>query len=425
MKSARFRIAFSLFASTLFARSVLRVFFTAAALGLALLSPRAIGQAPAAGTSVPETPAAQTAPVPLVSAPAASPVVSADGSATFHLVMPSAKVVELHLEGRKDPLPMAPGADGAWTVTVPGLAPEYYSYTYAVDGTEILDPHNTTVKTSFFTNNSVFLVPGQPPMPWEVQDVPHGVVSQHFYASKIVGIQSQYYVYTPPGFDPHSGKKYPVLYLLHGYSDEPSAWTAMGKANVILDNLIAAGKAKPMMVVMPWGYGDMRMITSGWAAWRDPALVSRNFSRFGDALEQEVMPLVEQQYPLSGKREEHAIAGLSMGGAETLLVGLNHVDQFAYIGSFSAGGLGSDHFEPFFPGMTPLNGAELQSRLKLLWIACGTEDGLFTPNQKFIAWLTLQGMRPVAIETPGMHAWMVWRGNLAAFAPLLFQDGPK
>ncbi|WP_124849846.1 hypothetical protein [Acidipila sp. EB88] len=116
--------------------------------------------------------------------------------------MPSAKAVELHLEGRKDPLPMAQAADGSWSVVVPALAPEYYSYTYAVDGTEVLDPRNTTVKTSFFTNDSVFLVPGQPAMPWEPADVPHGVVSQHFYASKIVGIPSQYYVYTPPGLIP-------------------------------------------------------------------------------------------------------------------------------------------------------------------------------------------------------------------------------
>ncbi|RRA49847.1 esterase family protein [Acidipila sp. EB88] len=214
-----------------------------------------------------------------------------------------------------------------------------------------------------------------------------------------------------------------MLYLLHGYSDEPSAWTSMGKANVILDNLIATGKAKPMIVVMPWGYGDMRMITNGWAAWRDEVLVGANFRKFAEALEQEVMPMVEKQYSISAKREDHAIAGLSMGGAETLMVGLNHVDQFAYIGAFSAGGLGSSHFEIPFPMITPASGAALQGRLKILWIACGTEDGLFTPNQTFIAWLKGNGLNPTAIQTPGMHAWMVWRGNLAAFAPLLFQDG--
>ena len=114
-------------------------------------------------------------------------------------------------------------------------------------------------------------------MPWEAANVPHGVVHHHFYRSNIVGINSEYYVYTPPGFDPGSKQKYPVLYLLHGYSDDPSAWTAMGKANVILDNLIAQGKAKPMIVVMPLGYGTMEVITRGWVTWRDPELVRRNY----------------------------------------------------------------------------------------------------------------------------------------------------
>src|SRR5579862_8441041 len=180
-----------------------------------------------------------SAPVPLVAAPAKSPQVDAEGNATFTLAMPNAAKVELHLEGVREPFPMTKGADGAWTVTVPKLAPQYYSYFYDVDGTSVIDPHNTAVKTSFFSMQSVFLVPGQPPMPWETADVPHGEVHHHFYRSNIVGINSEYYVYTPPGFDAKSGKKYPVLYLLHGYSDDPSAWTGMGKANVILDNLIA------------------------------------------------------------------------------------------------------------------------------------------------------------------------------------------
>ena len=124
--------------------------------------------------------------------------------------------------------------------------------------------------------------------------MPHGVVHHHYYHSNIVDINSEYYVYTPPGFDPGSKQKYPVLYLLHGYSDDPSAWTGMGKANVILDNLIAQGKAKPMIVVMPLGYGTMEVITRGWSTWKDPELVHRNYSRFSDALFQEVMPLVKQ-----------------------------------------------------------------------------------------------------------------------------------
>jgi enterochelin esterase-like enzyme len=371
----------------------------------------------------------KAAPTALVAAPPKYPELQPDGSATFRLAMPSAQSLDLHLEGRKDALPMIKGADGTWSVSVPGLAPEYYSYSFNVDGkagvqgsgTSVLDPHNTFIKTSFFSNQNVFLVPGKPAELWEVADVPHGVVHHHYYHSNIVGIDSQYYVYTPPGFDPKSDKKYPVLYLLHGYSDDPSAWTFMGKANIILDNLIAAGKAKPMIVVMPWGYGDMRIIDDGWAAWRDRPVVVSNFSKFGQALFLEVIPTVKQEYPISDKREDHAIAGLSMGGAETLLVGLRHTDDFAWIGAFSAGGIGGDHFEALFPAITPQTGAQIQAKIKLLWIACGTEDGLYPLNQSLIGWLKSQGMMPTAISTPGMHAWMVWRGNLSVFAPLLFQ----
>ena len=142
----------------------------------------------------------------------------------------------------------------------------------------------------------------------------------------------------------------------------------MGKANVILDNLIAQGKAKPMIVVMPLGYGTMEVITRGWSTWNDPELVRRNYSRFSEALFQEVMPLVKQQYPLSDKREEHAVAGLSMGGAESLLVGLNHIDDFAYVGGFSSAPLGQGeqgNFASSFPGITAQSASEINSRLRV------------------------------------------------------------
>ena len=362
-------------------------------------------------------------PVPLAPAPPVSPQLQPDGTVIFQLAMPNAAKVEFHLEGTKDPLPMTKSADGTWSVTVPGLAPQYYSYSFKVDGTDVLDPHNVTLKPSFFSVQNVFLVPGHPPMAWEPANVPHGVVHHHYYRSNIVGINSEYYVYTPPNSDPGSKQEYPVLYLLHGYSDDPSAWTQMGKANVILDNLIAQGKVKPMIVVMPLGYGTMEVITRGWHTWNDPELVHRNYSRFSDALFQEVMPLVKKQYPLSDKREDHAVAGLSMGGAESLQVGLNHVDDFAYVGGFSSAPLGGGEHGDFalgFPGITTQSAPQINSRLRVLWIACGTEDGLFDANQKLIAWLKQQGLQPTAIQTPGRHVWMLWRDNLTQFAPLLF-----
>ena len=276
-----------------------------------------------------------TAPVPLVPAPPRSPTIHPDGSVTFDLLMPHAEKVELRVEGFAKPFLMTATEPGHWTYTLAPLPPEFYSYSFVVDGVNVVDPHNVTLKPSAFQVQNVFLIPGH--RPWEIADVPHGVVHHHQYQSALVNRSSSYYVYTPPGFDPASKKQYPVLYLLHGYSDEDSAWTEMGKANTILDNLIAAGKAEPMIVVMPLGYGDMAMITRGWIAWQDKELVARNFRVFGQALYTEVMPRINAEYPILAGRENHAIAGLSMGGAETLLVGLNHTQDFAWIGGLQRG----------------------------------------------------------------------------------------
>ncbi|HEX5482352.1 MAG TPA: alpha/beta hydrolase-fold protein, partial [Terriglobia bacterium] len=200
------------------------------------------------------------------------------------------------------------------------------------------------------------------------------------------------------------------------YSDDASAWTAVGRANIILDNLIAQGKAKPMIVVMPLGYGAPEILAPGGPAFHDPSLVQRNMDKFREALFTEVMPRVEKTYRVLTGRNDRAIAGLSMGGAESLYTGLNALDRFAWVGSFSAGGLGAD-YDTEFPSLN----SSANDQLQQLWIACGTEDRLLTPNRKFRAWLTSKGIHHANIETPGMHTWMVWRRNLAAFAPLLFQ----
>ncbi len=356
-----------------------------------------------------------TNPVPLVPAPTPTPAVHPDRSVTFTLSMPHAEDVEVQVEGFSKPFPMTrPTPTADWTYTLQPLPPELYSYSFLVDGTNVVDPHNVVSKPSAFRIQSVFTIPGHEL--WEVRDVPHGVVHHHEYTSTIVKRTSPYYVYTPPGYDP--AVKYPVLYLLHGYSDESWAWTDMAKANIILDNLIAEGRARPMVVVMPLGYGDMEMIRRGWIAWQDPALVARNFQLFGEALYREIMPRVAAEYSLSPNRDDHALAGLSMGGAETLLIGLNHAQDFAWIGAFSAGGIGSANFPAIFP---TLQASTFNPGNRLLWISCGTEDGLLAPNRKLIAWLNGQGIHPHAVETPGMHTWMVWRDNLAHFAPLLFQ----
>jgi enterochelin esterase-like enzyme len=348
-----------------------------------------------------------------------SPEVQSDNSVTFRFRDPNAKSVAVALEGMKKPLPMQKDDDGVWSLTTQPLEPDYYGYSFVADGVSLIDPSNSLMKPNLLNTQSMVHVPGPATLPWEINDVPHGVIHHHFYKSGIVGDQRDYYVYTPPGYDANGKERYPVLYLLHGYSDEANAWTAVGRANVILDNLIAQGKAQPMLVVMPLGYGAPEIVqrTPVFAAsFRDASLRQRNWDRFRDSLLEEVIPAVESAYLVKSDRESRAIAGLSMGGAESLLVGLNALDHFAWIGAFSSGGLGDD-FDKAFPNLD----ATANSQLRLLWIACGTDDRLLDINRKLRDWLKAKGIQKTDIETPGIHSWQVWRRNLATFAPLLFQ----
>ncbi len=346
-----------------------------------------------------------------------SPDVQADGHVTFRFSDPNAAKVAVDIEGQSVPTPMLKDENGIWNVTVGPLQPDFYGYNFNADGVNLIDPSNTMLKPNLLTLSNEVHIPG-PSLPWEVADVPHGEIHHHFYHSKTAGDDRDFYVYTPPKYDWHSKNEYPVLYLLHGFSDDASGWTAVGRANVILDNLIAQGKAKPMIVVMTLGYGDMEVIRRGWDAWSDKDLAWRNLSRYTDILLGEVMPQVEGEYHIKKDRESRAIAGLSMGGAESLLTGLNHLDQFAWIGAFSSGGIDNRDFATEFPAVD----ARANKKLKLLWIACGTEDGLIKINRQFKSWLKDKGVQFTNIETPGMHTWMVWRRNLSTLAPLLFQS---
>jgi enterochelin esterase-like enzyme len=354
------------------------------------------------------------APPPQRPAPIISPEVHADGSVTFRLRDPNAVEVKLGLEGA-EPVPMKKDDGDGWSVTTAPLAPDYYGYEFIADGERMLDPSNHLLVPNLLTPGNAVHVPGPLSLPWELNDVPHGEVHHHFYKSAVAGDDRDYYVYTPPGYDPVAKKTYPVLYLLHGYSDDASGWTAVGHANVILDNLIAQGKAKPMLVVMPLGYGTMEMIWHSWASWSHPDLRDTNFRKFSEALLTEVMPRVEGEYRITKDRNARAIAGLSMGGSESLLTGLNNLDKFSWIGAFSSGGI-PEEFQKDFPALD----AKANQQIHLLWIACGTEDHLITVNRNFRGWLKTKGVKATEIETPGMHTWMVWRRNLSEFAPLLF-----
>ena len=352
--------------------------------------------------------------------PLVSPEVHADNRVTFRVRAPNAVAVDVAREGAPR-LPMQKGDRDVWSVTTDPLAPDIYGYVFVVDGVARTDPANPDLKPNLLNVQSLVHVPGPSALPWEVNAVPHGSIHHHFYRSATVGDERDYYVYTPPAYDPASRRFYPVLYLLHGFSDDASAWTAVGRAHVMLDNLIAQAKATPMVVVMPLGYGT----PTGHPPDRpvDLQLREQLSAKVRGALLSEVMPQVERTYRVSSDRGSRAIAGLSMGGAQALTIGLNGLDRFAWIGSFSGALVamrgGSDDFAAIFPSLS----RSANGRVRLLWIACGTEDRLIDESRKVRAWLTAQGITHAGIETAGAHTWMVWRRNLAEFAALLFKAG--
>jgi len=390
----------------------------------------------------PPTPAAPQAAAPAGrggrgAPPVKSPEIAADGRVTFRLRAPNAKDVALSIGGKQ--LPMQKDDQGVWALTTDPMTPDIYTYSIVIDGTSINDPSNRQVQTSFGSFQSMFAVPG--PKPWlPASGVARGAVTRHAFHSAVANDDRDFFVYTPASYDPKRAQPYPVLYLLHGLGDDAERWlTGGGGAANILDNLIAENKAVPMIVVSPLGYGT----SQGPAGGRG----SQNLIGYSKILLEEVMPMVDKGYNVSKNREQRAIAGLSMGGAETLYVGLNHLDKFAWIGAFSSapmlfpaaadaaqaaapGGGGRGAPQPMDPAVFsktfPTLDAKANSQIRMLWIVCGTDDGLIGVNRQFKDWLKSKGVQFTEQEVPGMaHVWPLWRQNLTDMAPRLFQPKGK
>lgn len=359
---------------------------------------------------------------PVLTAQAPPPqnfVVHPDRTITFHYQDSLATKVTVSLEGVARPIPMVKDATGLWTYTTPPQKPEIYNYHFEVDGRLRLDEPSVRVNASLVHLNNLLTVPGDTPQLWDALDVPHGDLHHHTFtthtALNLPGNQDDYIVYTPPGYSSSIKKPYPVLYLLHGWGDGAAAWTSTGQAQFMLDNLLAQGRIKPMVVVMPLGYADLTFIQQGFDIWQNPVPVQHNTTLFTQTLLNEVLPRVESAYNVSRNREARAIAGLSMGGLESLSTGLTNTDKFAWIGGFSS----AIHNLDYPAQMASLD--PKKANLRLLWVACGTGDSLITANRRFVAFLQTKNMPVTPVETPGLHVWLVWRDNLANFAPLLFQ----
>ncbi len=342
-----------------------------------------------------------------------SPEINPDRRVTFRLRAPKASDVSVF----GDWLPvgtqekMTKDDAGVWSVTVGPLDPSIYIYAFNVDGNPIADPINPRIKLRARTSASLLEVSGDTPGLWQARDVPHGAVEINWEKSAALNGETRWiWIYTPPGYDKDRNRRYPVLYLFHGSNDTAAGWTMAGGANFIVDNLIAEKKAVPTIVVMPFGhavpFGSPR------------EMQAKNTLIFEDYLLKDVIPLVDSKYRVAPGRQMRAVAGLSMGGGQSIQIGFSHLDLFSAVGAFSAAVPGD--FETRFEQL--LNDPKsTNAKLKTIWIGCGKQDSLFPRSQKFSELLTAHKIQNTFRATEGAHTYTVWRQYLGEFVPLLFR----
>jgi enterochelin esterase-like enzyme len=315
---------------------------------------------------------------------------------------PKANQVSVSGEVVDRPQPMQKDEKGLWTLTVGPLEPAIYSYSFIVDGVTNIDPNNPYIKAGVRSSSSLVEVPGDKPMFYDPGPVPHGTVHVNWYESKALKCFRGVYVYTPPDYE-NSRNKYPVLYLLHGSGDTEAGWVNIGRANLILDNLIAAGRAKPMIVVMPFGHAQPS-VGFGPAPSERPDRNAFTADLLGD-----VMPTAEKLYRIS-----------AMGGGQALNIGLTHLDTFRWIGVFSMGIYReSDPEQTYADALS--DPAATNRKIKLFWIGCGKSDRLFESAQNLDQLLQKHEIKHTFVASEGAHTWRVWRNYLNQVAPLLFQ----
>lgn len=391
-----------------------------------------------------------------------SPEVGPDHRVTFRFVAPNATQVSVTggFMGGLPNITMQKDAQGVWTGTTEPMGPEIYQYNFIVDGARVTDPSNVKLMTSYHRmDRSYLLVPGD--NAWTpVPGVPRGAVTQHVYHSAVTDEEREFFVYTPPGYDPKRSQPYPVLFLQHGLYEDAKSWIQQG-ANTTLDNLIHQGKAVPMIMVASLGYG-----TANGPADIDAPEMQQNFARM---LTEEVMPVVYKQYNASTKAADHAIAGLSMGGGQTIFMGLNRLDKFAWFGGFSAALVNWAHsipvaqppappevvaaakaaeaaapaapprpapgsgtimrnfgagpvFDARLPLLLPNLNAQSAKQIKLLWMGIGGDDPSIETHKQLKAYLDARGVKYTYVETPNQgHVWTLWHRHLAEFAQLIFK----
>jgi enterochelin esterase family protein len=333
-----------------------------------------------------------------------SPELLSDGRVTFRIAAPNANDVRLSGDFLKTPETLQKDERGVWSVTVGPVSPEIYNYQLSVNGV--------------VATRGRLDVPGPSPRFYDMRPVPHGAVEQRWYDSKTVHGVRRVFIYTPPNYD-RSSERYPVLYLFHGAGGDESGWTENGRANLILDNLIADGKVKPLVVVMPYGYAypPTSPLSEG------PDAMKRQRDGFSRDLIEDLIPFVQANYRVHADRDHRAIAGLSLGGGQALGIGLSHTDLFSRVAGFSAalGAVTSPQAGGLDFKALVSDSKKMNDRLKVLWVGCGTEDTLFNSNKEFAHLLASSGVKHTFRVSEGAHTWQVWRSYLIVVGPLWFQ----
>src|SRR5436190_8879880 len=331
-----------------------------------------------------------------------SPDVNPDHSITFRYYSRTAQRVIVKGEFLTSPLAMSKDTSGIWSITVPPVKPDIYPYSFMVDSVELPDPNNTYVFANERFKRSIVDIPGNQPLIHSLQNVPHGKISYRWYKSATLGSTRQLLVYTPPGFTANSKTKYPVLYLIHGGSDTEETWTKVGRANFIADNLIAQNKAVPMIIVMP--YGNVR---------------PKPMPDFTKDVINDIIPFIESNYPVLTDSKNRAVAGFSVGGGQTLNIGVTNTDKFAYICSY-APYTATEEFQKNFTNWSP-DAGKINKQVKLFTISVGTEDFLYESVKKNIAMFKEKKVNVKSYIVPGGHTWMNCKAYLTTTLQELFK----
>ena len=367
-----------------------------------------------------------------------SPVVNEDGTVTFRYQARKAVKVTVSgdfLPSEKIKTPFgefdAPGVaelkegpNGVWEYTTDfKVAPEMYTYTFNVDGLNVIDNNNMWVNRDVSSLTSAFIVPGERADLYTIQDVPHGTVSKVWYESATAGFDRRLSVYTPAGYNPVGKTRYPVLYVLHGIGGDEDAWIAQGRAAQILDNLIAQGKAKPMIVVFTNGNISQEAApgenSTGYT--RPTMSLPQTMEGTFETAFPEIVNFIDSNYKTIAKKQSRAICGLSMGGFHTLYISLNYPDMFGYSGMFSAAiGVSDASVSPMYQDFDQKLATYFSKKPELLWIGCGDTDFLIQANREFVQKLQDNNYPHEYLENGGGHIWRNWRIYLTEFVPKLF-----